>query len=154
MKLISSEEKNRIIERLENMSGEKIDHSSYKTYHSMTWDDVNTLASNDLFAIGAHSRTHPILSKIDINNLTDEIIGCKTDIESRIDRKVTDFAYPNGRLIDINEEAVRISKTGYRSAATTVGGLNSFKQNPYMLKRIGIGRNLEFKQFKLMLSGI
>ncbi|UCC80215.1 MAG: polysaccharide deacetylase family protein [Candidatus Zixiibacteriota bacterium] len=154
LKLIGSSEKNNIISYLEEKSPGMIDHDLFPAYHPMTWEEVKRLSTSDLISIGAHTRNHPILSRIKIDELEGEISGSKQDIENRIETDVHDFAYPNGRMIDINDEAIEIAKRGFRSAVTTFDGHNRPDRNPYLLGRVGVGRNLAVDNFKLVLAGI
>lgn len=154
LKLTGSADKNNIISYLEEQCPGMINHDLFPAYHPMTWEEIKSLSTSNLISIGAHTRNHPILSRIDIDELESEILGSKKDIEDRIGTDVYDFAYPNGRMIDINDDAIEIVKRGFRSAVTTFNGHNGPDRNPYLLGRIGIGRNLNMDDFKLLLSGI
>ena len=75
------------------------------------------------FVVGAHTRTHPILSSLDPDAARAELEGSRRDLEHLVGRPVVDFAYPNGRFPDFNEETCRlVAETGYRSAVTTEPG--------------------------------
>lgn len=67
--------------------------------------------------VGAHSRTHPRLSKCTDEELQQELAGSKADLEALTGAPVTQFCYPYGDLDDRVVAAVR--GAGY-SAATTV----------------------------------
>jgi peptidoglycan/xylan/chitin deacetylase (PgdA/CDA1 family) len=58
-------------------------------------------------SIGNHTRSHPILSRLDQNQLQDEILGSKEKLERLLDVSVKLFCYPNGRRRDINSDVVR-----------------------------------------------
>jgi len=75
------------------------------------------------FAVGAHSRTHPILSALDPEKARAEIDGSRKDLERMLGRPVLDFAYPNGRYTDFNDTTCRlVTEAGYRCAVTTEPG--------------------------------
>jgi peptidoglycan/xylan/chitin deacetylase (PgdA/CDA1 family) len=75
------------------------------------------------FSVGAHSRTHPILSALDPEAAREEIEGSRRDLETLLGIHVTDFAYPNGRFSDFDETTCRlIAQAGYRCAVTTEPG--------------------------------
>lgn len=63
----------------------------------MTWDDLRALVAAGM-PIGAHSRSHPFLTKItDPAKLWNEIDGSKTLLEKTLGVSVTEFAYPFGQ---------------------------------------------------------
>ena len=86
--------------------------------------------------IGAHSRTHPDLTKLSIKNLKNEIIKCKTDLENEFNIPIVDFCYPFGRLDDSIVKLV--STAGFSSATTMNRGRVSPKNNYFSLPRIPI----------------
>ncbi len=79
--------------------------------------------SDSNFAVGAHSRTHPILSGSGPEVARLEIEGSRRDLEEMLGRPVLDFAYPNGRFSDFDEATCRlVAEAGYRCAVTTEPG--------------------------------
>lgn len=72
--------------------------------------------------IGGHTRTHPAhpaLTRISELQATDEIAGCKADIESALSIPVKLFAYPGG---DFNSSIVQIVReAGYIAACSIIG---------------------------------
>ena len=66
---------------------------------TMTWDEIIDLDSQGMI-IAAHTRTHPLLTKIDNKNqLSQEIYGSKEDLETHLHKSVTLFAYPYGNIV-------------------------------------------------------
>jgi peptidoglycan/xylan/chitin deacetylase (PgdA/CDA1 family) len=63
---------------------------------AMTRKEVRALASDGLVAIGAHTVTHPVLSKLGAAACHREIAESKSDCEQLIGAPVTGFAYPYG----------------------------------------------------------
>jgi peptidoglycan/xylan/chitin deacetylase (PgdA/CDA1 family) len=79
--------------------------------------------ARDRFTVGAHSRTHPILSGLAPAEAREEIEGSRRDLEARVGAPVLDFAYPNGRFADFNDATCRlVAEAGYRCAVTTEPG--------------------------------
>src|SRR5438093_3705893 len=75
------------------------------------------------FTVGAHSRTHPILSTLEPESARAEIDGSRKDLETMLGQPVLDFAYPNGRFPDLNVATCRlVAEAGYRCALTTEPG--------------------------------
>ncbi len=102
--------------------------------------------------IGAHTRTHPWLSRISEDAAREEIVWSKKAIEDMFGIPVVHFCYPYGdwnqRIRDLVAEA------GYHTACTTESGINVAGASPFELKRFTArypSRNL--KTFWAFLRG-
>lgn len=120
----------------------------------MTWAQAGALAKSRLWRIGGHTRTHPILSRHDRDLLEVEIVGGKADLEARLGLRIEEFAYPNGRRQDYDDDAVAIVRRTFRCATTTVHGLNAAGADPMLLKRIGIGNRDSGSRFLDLARGL
>ena len=87
--------------------------------------------------IGAHTRTHPILTRLDPHAAADEIEGSKRDLEALLGEPVTLFAYPNGKPgADYAAEHVdMVRRAGFAAAVSTAAGAGSATSNPFQLPR-------------------
>lgn len=85
---------------------------------------VENMLSMDptLVEIGAHTRTHVILSRCSEEEQREEIEGSKHALEALLHRQVAHFAYPNGQDADFNETSVRLVQSSGMKAAVTVKG--------------------------------
>jgi peptidoglycan/xylan/chitin deacetylase (PgdA/CDA1 family) len=63
----------------------------------MDWSEVKEVAERR-FEIGAHSVRHPDLSRLSHEEAAAEMAGSVSEIEQRLGRRVTEFAYPYGHL--------------------------------------------------------
>lgn len=83
--------------------------------------------------IGAHTRTHPRLTQLSAREAKEEITASKKALEDRFGLRVEHFCYPYG---DWNEP-VRdmVIAAGYKSACTTITGINRAGTPPFELKR-------------------
>ncbi len=61
----------------------------------LNWDEAREMAKNGI-EFGAHTVTHPILSRVDGDQLSCETAQSQGDIEREIGQKVLSFAYPAG----------------------------------------------------------
>jgi peptidoglycan/xylan/chitin deacetylase (PgdA/CDA1 family) len=154
LKTIPNRRKNEIVDWMRDTYGGRIAYDRFSHLRPLNPEELRRLADDDLITIGAHTRSHPILSRLDANDLAEEIIGGKIDLERMIDREVFHFAYPNGRSKDIGREAVEMAARHYRSAVTTEEALNRPGTNKYLLPRIGVGRSLTLPEFKMRMAGI
>jgi peptidoglycan/xylan/chitin deacetylase (PgdA/CDA1 family) len=101
----------------------------------LAWDDVR-LMKNHGIDFGGHTVTHPYLSRLPADQVAWEVSECKRRIETELQSDVVHFAYPNGR----NEDFTAGSKTvlrdaGYRTAVTTIWGLNYATTDRMELRR-------------------
>ena len=87
--------------------------------------------------IGAHTRTHPILTRLDDSAAAEEIVGGKRDLESLLGEPVTLFAYPNGKPgTDYGaRHADMVREAGFAAAVSTAAGTGSRASDPYQLPR-------------------
>lgn len=107
--------------------------------YMMNWNEILSISKSDLFTIGAHTVTHPILSKISCDDASFEIMNSKSILEDKIGKPVDFFAYPNGRVEDIGDFAQSIvAASGYKAACTMNQGLNDSNADVFALKRINV----------------
>src|SRR5205823_14531932 len=106
------------------------------------------------FDVGAHTRTHPVLSRVPPERLQDEIGGCKEHLERNLGSPVAHFAYPNGRRQDYTPQAVEaVARAGYVAAVTTVAGSNTPATPLFELHRIDAGDE-DLPHFAQSVSGL
>lgn len=102
----------------------------------MTRDQVVQLRNRGM-DIGAHTVTHPILSRMDAASALSEIRAGKQQLESIIDAPVDLFAYPNGvPMQDYTAEHVRmVRECGFTAAVSTAWGAAAQRSDRYQLPR-------------------
>lgn len=101
---------------------------------------VAQLADHDLVDLGAHTCTHPILTRVPRQRAQHEIERSVAATEELSGRPCRLFAYPNGGPGDLDDGVVEmVAKSGVRGAVTTVPGSNGPGSDPLRLRRIGIG---------------
>lgn len=90
--------------------------------------------------IGAHTRTHPILSKLSREAQRDELRGGKAWLEAALGRTVATLAYPVGSPDAFTDTTRREARrAGYRAAFSYHGGINALAStDPYDVKRIPV----------------
>ena len=72
----------------------------------LTWAELAEMSAAGC-EIGAHTVTHRQLSKLSHDEARREILESKTEIENRLGRAVTTFAYPFGAMNATSRECVR-----------------------------------------------
>jgi peptidoglycan/xylan/chitin deacetylase (PgdA/CDA1 family) len=144
--------KNFIIERLVRTLGVNIPAHIGKEF-SLTWDEVRVMSKNGI-NFGAHTVTHPDLTKISLEEARTEIMDSKNQIEKELDKPCFSFAYPLGRSTNFNDDIKNILREcGFSCALTSFFSLASAcRRYPYELGRVSPGPNYQI--FKLSISGL
>ncbi|HVN06737.1 MAG TPA: polysaccharide deacetylase family protein [Bryobacteraceae bacterium] len=151
----SAAERSALVERLPRLLRAELPARAPAEFQPLAWDDVRRLAERGV-EFGAHTRSHPILSAVaDPAELRGEIAGSKARIECELQKPVLHFCYPNGKMPDIGPvvmEAVRAA--GMRTAVTAEPGLNTARQDAFLLRRIGTDPGHEQMYFARGLAGL
>jgi peptidoglycan/xylan/chitin deacetylase (PgdA/CDA1 family) len=61
----------------------------------LNWDEIRIMANSGI-NFGAHTCSHPNLSRVSLEKAEAEIVCCKMEIEKQIAKKALGFAYPYG----------------------------------------------------------
>lgn len=100
---------------------------------------VRRLADSGM-EIGGHTVNHPILTRIDEQEARAEIIRGKERLEDITGRRVTSFAYPNGRPgRDYGPAHVAlVREAGFATAVSTANGVAGRGADAFQLPRCGL----------------
>jgi len=129
----------------------------------LSWQEIKEMQASNLITIGAHTVTHPILTQISQPQAKYEIEEGKRLIEDKTGTIIDFFAYPNGSSNDFNSEIIgMVEKSGYKSAFSTIPGVNRDFSYRYLLRRMdvtygmckGIGDRFSQSMFDVKISGI
>jgi peptidoglycan/xylan/chitin deacetylase (PgdA/CDA1 family) len=119
-----------------------------KEYSAVTIDNLNEMIKNGI-SIGAHTQTHPILTRVKPEALGKEIIMCKHKLEEIVGTEVKTFCYPNGKPGDFNDFTIdMVKKAGYIGAVVSYIRIES-NFNPYTIGRFGASNNFDEFLWKL-----
>jgi hypothetical protein len=95
---------------------------------------------------GAHSRTHPDLTKLSEAECFDEIAGSKNDLAELLGIPIVSFAYPYGKYNDAVRDLVR---NHFDCGFSIEEGVNYLQGDPYLLRRTYIGPTDSLIEFAL-----
>ena len=119
--------------------------------------EVNTLLQLREMAaagveIGAHTRSHANLgADLTHDQLVDELVGSKDELEAAIGRDVRYFAFPYGKHENLSAAAFRIAfEAGFDGVCSAYGGYNFPGDDAFHLRRFHADR--EFVRFKNWLT--
>ncbi len=121
---------------------------------SVSWQELRNMAAKGL-EVGAHTRTHPILSSMKQRaEVENEIGGAKKQIEDATGVKLRHFCYPNGKQADYHDLALQaVRDAGYESAVIAEAGLVSPSADPLQMPRIGVEPEYEPLYFERCVAG-
>lgn len=115
----------------------------------LNWEQLHFLSKAGV-TLGAHTRTHPLLTKVPLDRVRSEVRGSFDDLRERLGDVLPIFAYPSG---DHNAAITAILKDeGIKLAVTTIHGFNEMcTADPLRLHRININQRTTPTIFKLRL---
>jgi peptidoglycan/xylan/chitin deacetylase (PgdA/CDA1 family) len=106
-------------------------------------------------SFGSHSKTHRLLSDLNINDLKIEIGESKKIIEQHLDCKISSFGYPFGQKKDLNRDSQSVLKGfGYSIACTNMWGVNNLGSGDCLnLRRMEINYLDSYEDFINKING-
>lgn len=155
LKSIPDSEKLIELEKLEKSSTSQVDNfeGNREVYAPLSIEMIKEMQDAGM-EFGAHTKSHPILSKVESQKLKEEISEAKNELEQTIGSLSKTFCYPNGQSSDFNQDVLEeIKKAGFNWAVTTLEGVNTKNTNPYFLKRITMDNIKNQRTFIFALSG-
>jgi peptidoglycan/xylan/chitin deacetylase (PgdA/CDA1 family) len=109
-----------------------------ETNSVLSWDKLRELHQEGV-TLGAHTRTHPMIHRITLQEAWMEAVGAQHDLESNIGSVAPIFAYPGGGFSD--DVVNMLDKEGFALAFTTIRGLNDMRSADRLrLRRLNVGR--------------
>jgi peptidoglycan/xylan/chitin deacetylase (PgdA/CDA1 family) len=98
----------------------------------LSWSEIREMSRYGI-TFGAHTLTHPDLTRLPLHRVRTEVAESKAAIEDALGREVTSFAYPFGR----SSRAVRsVVEPLFRCACSDELGFLSSRSHPYEIARI------------------
>ena len=156
LKTVPEEDKQRYAGQLPAALGVDMEESNFSRVF-MTWDQAREMAANGI-EFGSHTLTHPIMTRIPVEQAKHELVESKRLIEQELGKPVDTFAYPNGGRADFNAEIIAVAReAGYKLAFTLLPGSNFFRQlraDPYTIRRVFLSHGDSFPRFVAKVNGI
>ena len=115
----------------------------------MNFDDIKFWMENGM-KVGSHSKNHKRLIDLNKQELKEEIIQSKYDLEDMLNCSIDSFCYPYGLY---NENVMDIVKKNYDFALSTRRSrLNYRTHNKFLLPRIDMGKEISFLKMFLKIK--
>ena len=115
--------------------------------HCLSWQELRGLVAQG-WEIGAHSMTHPLLTRVDDETLAEELHGSKLRCEEMLEVPCRTMAYPTG---DFDERVERATgAAGYEAAAALPKQFT--RPRPLAWPRVSIQRGDDDRAFRTKVS--
>jgi peptidoglycan/xylan/chitin deacetylase (PgdA/CDA1 family) len=118
----------------------------------LSWSEVETLAQNYDVEFGSHSCSHPEMLKLSPEEAERELRDSRSAIAMLTGNEDIAFAFPGGvyspRLVD------QARMLGYSCALTVYPSANAIDRDPFVLRRISLGREDDEAAFAGRVSGL
>ena len=117
----------------------------------LSWPVLRRLAREGV-ALGAHSRTHPLLSRVPEQRVATEIAGSVEDLHRETGGIPSAFAFPGGAVPPGADRVLRAA--GIRLAFTTSAGVTAPDAPDWLaLRRINVGRRRSQTSWLATIAG-
>jgi len=98
----------------------------------MSWAEIRAMLRGGM-SIGAHTRSHPVLTAVTPEQAGIEIAGSRAELERELGRPVQLFSYPHGKY-DAKTRSL-VEQAGYLGACTTRPGMNTLAVSDFEIRR-------------------
>jgi peptidoglycan/xylan/chitin deacetylase (PgdA/CDA1 family) len=106
-------------------------------HNVLSWEQLRNLAGQGV-TLAPHTQTHPLLTRITIEQARQEVVGSRDDLNREIGDVLPVFAYPGGACSPPVTDMLR--QEGFELAFSVQRGMNDLKvADPLSLNRINIG---------------
>ena len=100
----------------------------------LNWQQIETLLGSG-FEIGSHTRKHPRLTQLSINEVEEELGGSRKLLQQRLQIPINAIAYPYGSFNPLVRET---ASRYYRYGCTTLLGRCDMEIDRLLLKRVDV----------------
>lgn len=123
-------------------------------YTPLSWHQIQEMQRKNI-AVGAHTKSHPILTRLSQTHAREEIEHSRSIIENKVGNLSDTFSYPNGQHNDFDENTKHMVRdAGFQAALTTLPGINTIETDLFALKRFTMDGTNDFATFIATISGV
>jgi peptidoglycan/xylan/chitin deacetylase (PgdA/CDA1 family) len=116
----------------------------------LTWRQIREMQQSGI-TFGAHTLTHPDLTRMPIDQVEAEILHSKAIIEDKLSARVDCFAYPYGRY---DHRSYEIAQRHFACACSDKLGLITASSSPFALERVDTYYLRSDRLFDVMLTDL
>ncbi len=121
---------------------------------SMSWDDLRSLARDQLATIGSATVNMAVLSNVDEMAALREMTMGRAVVEAALGRDVPHFAFPFGDRDAVASHRGLVARAGFASAVTAVPAVVKKGADPAALPRIALNNGIPVRALRVKLSGM
>jgi len=122
-----------------------------KGYKAVTWGQLQQMQAEGL-EVGGHTKTHPSLARVSLDEAGSEISGCFQALEQNLGKAIRSFCYPNGTPEDfVGAQVELVQRAGFSCATVAFADSREHRQR-YAMRRHSSSAD-QF-QFLKAVSGI
>jgi len=156
LKKLPELEKQSYVDCLPEILDVSVPSSHFKTL-TISWEQARELTAHGI-EMGGHTASHPILTRIGLEQVTSELSISKHRIEEETKQPILSMAYPNGQATDFNLEIMKKAhQIGYEAAFSLLPGptrYTSVARQPLAIRRIFLSHEDNFSRFVAKLVGV
>jgi peptidoglycan/xylan/chitin deacetylase (PgdA/CDA1 family) len=119
--------------------------------YCMSESQLFSLASNDLFTIGGHTYSHPLLPAHPYDIQYEEIKANKEYLENLTKKRIDSFAYPSGKSND--DTVLALKSSGFDMAFNTVRRRVDKEDDIFQIGRVQV-KDWQKKEFEKRLGNM
>ena len=157
LKTLQNDEREATLGEMEQENGialRNFEDTASSVYAPLAWEDIDAMQDGPI-RFGAHTKNHPILSRVTHEVARKEITGSCDALQTHVKHPSKVFAYPNGRRADFTDATEAIVKdAGCIGALTTIPGLNTVDSNFFALRRFSMDDTESMISFTLRITGV
>lgn len=129
---------------------------AFKEVDCLTWTEVRELHACGV-RFGGHTVTHPQLTNLKRQQIREELVRSKAQIEDHLGHPVRSFSYPfqfpetDKKFVSFLQKA--LEDAGYNNGVSTIVGMACCTDNPFFLKRLPVNNDDDISLFRWKLQG-
>jgi peptidoglycan/xylan/chitin deacetylase (PgdA/CDA1 family) len=123
---------------------------SYESRAMLSWDEIREMHQAGI-GFGAHTLTHPDLTRVSFEEAKREVLESKTIIEDVLNERVRCFAYPYGRF---NEGIKNLIQDHFECACSDRLDFVTNRSDPFDLERIDAYYLRKEWMFNMFFGGV
>lgn len=153
LKRVSNARRLEILDWLERQYAGAMKTAEFRLSRPLDWNQVREMSAAGI-EFGSHTVSHPILSRLDDDDLARELTDSRQRLERELGKPAPVLAYPVGGPEEFNDKVVRLAGVaGYRLGVSYMPGVNRLgDMDRFRLRRQHVERYVSNAWFSGLLS--
>lgn len=153
LKRVSNAQRLDILDWLEHEHGAAMRPADFRLSRPLDWNQIREMSATGM-EFGSHTVNHPILSRLDDDELRQELTESRRHLERELGKPAPVLAYPVGGPEEFNEKVTQAAiAAGYRLGVSYMPGVNRLgHMDRFRLRRQHVERYISNAYFAGLLS--